>query len=404
MPKAAIHDLALFGGPLEFSEPLHVGLPNIGDRRGLMRRLNRILDIRRLTNRGPNVEELERKLCETTGVRHCIPVCNGTAGLEVLARALGLEGEVIVPSMTFVATAHALEWLGITPVFCDIDPGTHNIDPGALEKLITPRTTGIIGVHLWGRACAVDALTRVAERHGLKLVFDAAHAFGCSHRGRMVGNFGTAEVFSFHATKFINSFEGGAIATNDDGLADKCRLMARFGFSGYDNVISLGINAKMSEACAAMGLCSLERMEHFVSVNRRNLARYHRRLRGLQGLSVAAYDESEKNNFQYVVVEVDEGRAGLSRDELVTLLHAENVLARRYFFPGCHRMEPYCRRPGRPGSSLHNTERLLQRVLQLPTGTGVNGSQIDAVCHLLQFALGNATAIRSRLARRGPNP
>ena len=260
MPKAAIL-IALFGSPPEFPEPLHVGLPNIGDRRSLMRRLNRILDIRRLTNRGPNVEELERKLCEITGARHCIPVCNGTAGLEVLVRALELEGEVIVPSMTFVATAHALEWLGITPVFCDIDPGTHNIDPGAVEKLITPRTTGIIGVHLWGRACAVDALTRIAERYGLKLVFDAAHAFGCSHRGRMIGNFGIAEVFSFHATKFINSFEGGAIATNNDGLADKCRLMARFGFSGYDNVISLGITPD-EQASAAMGLCSLERMEH----------------------------------------------------------------------------------------------------------------------------------------------
>src|SRR4030095_7100920 len=148
----------------------------------------------------------------------------------------------------------------ITPVFCDVDPETHNLDPGRVEELITPRTTGIIGVHLWGRPCDVDGLAEVARRHNLALLFDAAHAFACTSGGRMIGSFGDAEVFSFHATKFFNTFEGGAITTNDDELASRMRLMKNFGFAGYDNVIYIGTNGKMSEVCAAMGLTSLENL------------------------------------------------------------------------------------------------------------------------------------------------
>ena len=152
-------------------------------------------------------------------MRNVIAVCNATVGLEIAIRALPMTGEVIVPAITFIATAHALQWQQITPVFCDIDPATHMLDPAEVETLITARTSGILGVHVWGRPCDVDALQDIADRHGLHLMFDAAHAFGCSHRGRMIGGFGRAEVFSFHATKFFNSFEGGAIATNDDELA-----------------------------------------------------------------------------------------------------------------------------------------------------------------------------------------
>src|SRR5262249_29470985 len=159
-----------------------------------------------------------------------VAICNGTVALEIAIRALGLSGEVIVPSFTFIATAHALQWQGITPVFCDIDPQTHNLNPRRIDQLITPATTAILGVHLWGRTCDADALNEIANLRNLKLLFDAAHAFGCSHKGRMIGNFGDAEVFSFHATKFFNTLEGGAVVTNNDELADKCRLMRNFGF------------------------------------------------------------------------------------------------------------------------------------------------------------------------------
>src|SRR5438128_1354253 len=226
--KQEVDELAIFGDLPAFAEKLHVGRPNIGNRERLLARINDLLDRRWLTNDGPYVQQLERNLADFLGVKHCIAMCNGTVALEIAIRALGLSGEVIVPSFTFIATAHALQWQEITPVFCDIDPSIHNIDPHSVEQMITPRTSGISGVHLWGRACDVLALTEIARRRNLKLLFDASHGLGCSHHGRMVGSFGNAEVFSFHATKFVNTLEGGAVVTNDDDLATKIRLMKNF--------------------------------------------------------------------------------------------------------------------------------------------------------------------------------
>ena len=207
--KKKIGDLASFEGMPAFKEKLHVGRPNIGSRQRLLERFNNILDRKWLTNAGPYVQEFEQNIARLLGVKHCIAMYNGTVALEIAVRALGLTGEVIIPSFTFIATAHALQWQEITPIFCDIDPKTHNIDPNKVEDMITPRTTGIIGVHVWGRPCDVAALEKIAKRNNLKLLFDAAHSFACSYKGRMVGNFGDAEVFSFHATKFFNTFEGG---------------------------------------------------------------------------------------------------------------------------------------------------------------------------------------------------
>ena len=212
MIKTNISDLATFGGSPAFTELLHVGRPNIGDREQFLERVNEMFDQRRLSNNGPFARELEEKLAAFLGVKHCIAMCNATIALEITARALGLRGEVIIPSFTFVASAHALQWQEITPVFCDVNPVTHNIDPTKIESLITPRTTGILGVHVWGRACDVEALSEIARKHHLKLMFDAAHAFACTHQAQMIGGFGDAEVFSFHATKFFNSFEGGALS------------------------------------------------------------------------------------------------------------------------------------------------------------------------------------------------
>src|SRR5438552_8694003 len=246
--KSGILDLAIFGGKRAFDAPLHVGRPNIGDRRALLKRINDLLDRSWLTNDGPLLQEFEDRICELAEVKYCVAVCNATIGLELVIKALGLSGEVILHSFTFIATAHALRWHGVTPVFCDIDPNTHNIDPLQVAELITELTSGIIGVHVWGRPCNVDALADLARRHNLKLLFDAAHAFGCSHTGRMIGGFGDAEIFSFHATKFVNTFEGGAIVTNDSELAAKLRLMRNFRFAGLDTVTSLGSNGQMNEA------------------------------------------------------------------------------------------------------------------------------------------------------------
>jgi dTDP-4-amino-4,6-dideoxygalactose transaminase len=359
-----------------------------------MKRMSDVLKSRWFTNNGSQVQEFERRVAETVGVRHCVAMCNGTTALEIAIRAAGLTGEVIVPSFTFVATAHALQWQGIMPVFCDIDE-TFCLDPNRIEELITPRTTGIIGVHLWGHTCNVEALAAICGRFNLVLLFDAAHAFGCSRNGVMVGRFGRAEVFSFHATKFLNTFEGGAVVTDDSAFANCCRAMRNFGFSGEDQVSALGINGKMNEFEAVMGLTSLEHMEEIVVANRNNYLAYRKELRDIPGLILMDYEENERNNFQYIVIEIAE-KAGVSRDLLHALLQAEGILARRYFHPGCHRMEPYRSLYPRAAHFLPQTERACARMLCLPTGTGVGAEQIRTICALLSFVVRNDVDIRAR--------
>lgn len=398
---SSIDNLAIFTGKPFFDEKLYVGRPNIGNRESFMERINDIFDRRWFTNNGQYVQEFERKLADFIGVKHCIVMCNATIALEIAIRGLGLTGEVIVPSFTFVATPHSLQWQQITPVFCDVDPGTHNLDPHQVEKMITPRTTGIVGVHVWGRPCAIEMLTEIAERRGLKLLFDAAHAFACSHGGKMIGNFGDAEVFSFHATKFFNTFEGGAVVTNNDELAAQIRLMKNFGFAGYDNVDFIGTNGKMTEVSAAMGLSSLERLDEFIEVNRRNYGIYRQELADVPGVRLIDYAVTEKCNYQYVILEIDEVEAGFNRDVFIRILHAENVLARRYFYPGCHQMEPY--RSYFPHASLllPQTERLANRVMSLPTGTAVSSEDVTNICKIIQLAVTQGAELEARLSTQG---
>jgi dTDP-4-amino-4,6-dideoxygalactose transaminase len=399
--KTRIDDLAVLGGRPAFEgEPLHVGRPNQGDRTRLLARMNELLDRNWLTNDGPFVHELEQRLARHLGVGHVVATCNATVALEIAVRALGLRGEVVVPAFTFVATAHALQWQEITPVFADVHPDTHNIDPDTVEALITPRTTGILAVHLWGRPAPVDRLAELARRHGLRLLYDAAHAFGVSSGGTRIGGFGDAEVFSFHATKVLNSFEGGAVATNDGALADRMRLMRNFGFSGLDNVVHVGTNGKMTEVCAAMGLTSLEAFDHFVAVNEANHRDYRSALDAVEGLRVLDQEAgpSERRNFHYVVAEVDAAVAGLTRDELCTVLAAEGVLARRYFTPGVHRMEPYRSLPCGRAARVPHTEALSERVLVLPNGVAIGRHQIDAIASIVEVARRDPRRVRSALA------
>lgn len=395
MSKRSITDFALWGGTPEFAQPLHVGRPNVGNPSRFLERVNQMFDRRYFTNNGPLVQEFEHQVASYVGVKHCIAMCNATVALEVAIRALGLKGEVIVPSFTFIATPHSLTWQHVTPVFADIDLGTHNLDPKEVERLITPRTTGILAVHVWGRACEVGLLAEIADRHNLRLIFDAAHAFACSHGGKMMGGFGDLEVFSFHATKFFNTFEGGAVVTNDDDLASTIRLMRNFGFAGYDDVTSIGTNGKMTEICAAMGLTSFETLDQVIAVNRENYELYHCELDDIRGLELITYPHEEKNNYHYIVLEVDPLLAGISRDQLVRVLKAENVLARRYFYPGCHQMEPYRSLPATANSPLPNTETMVQRVVSLPNGTAVSSSEIGALCAMIRWLVAHPDQVQS---------
>ncbi|MGV7224306.1 MAG: aminotransferase class I/II-fold pyridoxal phosphate-dependent enzyme [Nitrospinales bacterium] len=396
--KTNLSDLAIFGGTPAFENTLHVGSPNIGDRKLLMKRINDLLDRKWLTNDGLFVQEFEHRISKLLGVKHCIATCNGTIALEIAIRAAGLTGEVIIPSFTFIATAHSLQWQEITPVFCDSSKEQLTIDVSKIEALITPRTTGIIGVHLWGRPCNIDVLKDIAEKHKLKLLFDASHAFSCTYKGKMIGNFGLAEVFSFHATKFINSFEGGAVVTNNDEFAEKIRLMRNFGFADYDDVIYIGTNGKMNEISAAMGITSLESLDNFVSVNKANYQKYKKELMNIPGIKLLQYNNKDKANYQFIVVLVEEEMFQLSRDDLYHILKTENIFARRYFYPGCHKMEPYRSYFPHAGLLLPQTEKLLEQVLCLPTGTAIHEKNILKICKVIRYIANNASFIREKLS------
>ncbi|WP_328694080.1 aminotransferase class I/II-fold pyridoxal phosphate-dependent enzyme [Streptomyces phaeochromogenes] len=372
-----------------FPEPLHVGRPNIGDRKRLQERIDTALDRRWLSN-GPLVLELEETVAALAGTAHCVATCNGTIALQLAARACGIEPgtEVIVPAFTWVATPHALSWIGVTPVFCDVDEETANLSPALVKELIGPATGGILGVHVFGRPCAVDELADIAAGAGLPLMFDAAHGLGSTYHGRPLGGFGSVEVFSFHATKFINSFEGGALVTDDPAIAARARAMRNFGIGEDGLVQSHGTNAKMGEASAAMGLTSLENIDALIAYNTLNHRRYEQGLDGLPGVSVRRQAPGERANHQYVVIEIDETAAGIHRDRVHEILERHNVRSRRYFHPGCHRHEPYRSHPGiHAPLPLPHTEGLSERVLSLPTGSVIGAEEISGVCDIIRWAV-----------------
>jgi dTDP-4-amino-4,6-dideoxyglucose len=376
-----------------FSNPLHVGRPNVGDRDRFLERINGALDRLWLANNGPLVREFEARVAEMAETEYCVPVANATTGIQIAAKAAGLEpgDEVIVPSFTSPATPHALQWVGLVPVFCDVEASTANADPEHVEQLIGPKTRAIVGVHVFGRPCEIDQLSKLAEWHGMPVLFDAAQAVGCTYKGKPVGGFGAAEIFSFHATKYVNSFEGGAIVTNDEHIASQARVMRNLGLDDNRETVACGINGRMTEAAAAMGLTSLEAMEAFMEINRNNHESYRDGLAGLPGIKVYEQADEERANHQYIVIEVDPATAGIHRDAVQAALTEHNVLARPYFHPGCHLIDPYRGRPSvHAPLPLPRTEALCERVLSLPTGTAIGPVEIAAVCEIIRDACAGA--------------
>jgi len=398
-PKRGLADLAVLGGTPAFPAPLHVGRPNLAGRDRFHSLVGDAFDRGRLTNDGPLVRELESRLAAFVGVGNCVATCNGTMALQVLARAAGLSGEVVVPSFTFIGTAHALDWIGLRPVFCDVLADGPTIDPERVSELVTPHTTAILGTHVWGHACDVEALEELARARGLALLFDAAQALGCSHDGRLLGSFGDAEVVSLHATKICHSFEGGAILTDDDDLAARARTMRNFGFDDRGRVVSTGTNGKMSEIAAAMGIASLESWPELYDRNRRNAALYRESLRDVPGLALIEPPLGERSNHHHVVVLLSDDCA-IGRDTLHAALQAEGILVRRYFWPGCHRSEPYRTHAPPPPDRLPNTERLADRVLSLPTGTSIGPDEIAVIADVVRLAVDGGRELERRLAGR----
>ena len=382
--KKALSDLAINGGPVTFATPKLFGRPNLPDLDGLMSELQGTLSSGWLSNGGPKLAQFEGLLEDTTGATYCVATDNGTAALQLTARALGMRGRVIVPSFTFVATAHALKWQHIEPVFVDVDPISHCIDVAAVEAHLQNGTIdGVCGVHLWGNLCNTSALAALSARYGVPVFYDAAHALACTDStGIRVGNHGSAEIISFHATKFINACEGGAILTNDRLLAERLRRLRNFGFDDAGDSQMCGVNAKLSELGATVGLHSLRHLDRIVATNRRNLARYRTNLRGLAGIRIVAPTDPDNANCQYVVADVAAAEAGVTREQLMSYLRAEGVLVKAYFTPPCHQSTAY---RNTTDVALPVTEDLAGRLICLPTGLAMSPEDVDKICELIHF-------------------
>ena len=377
-----------------------MGRPNLPDRKIFDKYVDRIFDKRWLTNNGPLVREFQEKLEEFLQVKHCIPICNGTIALELAERALGFKDEVILPSYTFIATAHSLQWQQITPVFADISENDVTLDPSSIRKVITPKTSGIIGVHVYGHPCNYDEIDQISNEGNIKVLYDAAHSFGCEVNSIPVANLGDASAFSFHATKFFNSFEGGSVATNDDALAEQIRLMTNFGFAGgvLDQVDYLGINGKMTEISAAMGLAMLDSVEEIREKNRQNYEKYREIFNDINGSDLLEPSANmTKQNWQYVIIRLDENQFGLNRNMTIQALRAENIYARRYFYPGCHRMNPYRELYPIASEFLRNTENISEQVISFPTGQVIDNESIHKISECLCVISSCSSQIRDEL-------
>ena len=367
---------------------LVIGKPNIMDREGFIRDVNEILDTRIFTNLGPFATKLEAMVCSHLNVKHAFAVSNASVGLAMVLRAMEFRagGEVILPAYTFIATAHAVIECGLKPIFCDCDPHSHLIGVKEVSACFSPNTVAILAVNLWGLACDVQGLQSFADEKHISLVYDSAHSFGArASCGRFLGNFGDAEVFSMHATKLFNSFEGGLITTNIDSIAKRLVPMRNFGITGQDQVSCWGSNYKLSEVHAAFALRQLCNIVKLVECYRENAKLYTRLLNEDSVPGIRNWNEHfldrEGCTHSYFCLEV-QPNFPLTRDEVIARLRENNIFAKRYFFPGLHKCQPYART--HEGLTLPVTEKLCAEVVVLPTGSTVTQADIERVVNLLK--------------------
>jgi dTDP-4-amino-4,6-dideoxygalactose transaminase len=388
---------AILGAKPLFERPLPVGQLYFPSWERYSRAFADIFRRQYYTNQGPLAQRLEEELRPFFGVRHVICVTNATIGLAMAADALQLRGKVILPSFSFIASAHSVSWAGLEPIFCDVDPRTQQIDIDDAARLIDDDVSAIMAVNLWGGASDVRRLAALAADAGISLYFDSAHAVGCRIDDVPIGGFGRLEVFSFHATKVFSAAEGGCICTDDDDLAARLRNIRSSYGAGRPVEVVRTANGRMSEAQAAIALMSLEDFEANRASNEAQYRRYREGLAAVPGLKLVEASGVSRTTFQYVVCEVDATALGLSRDQLMSALRAENVLARRYFHPGIHRSMPYARGP-EGKRELPVTDALCASSIQLPIGALVSPDAIDRICDLLARVGRHAPSIQRALA------
>lgn len=386
---------AVLGGTAIFEESLPVSnatLPGFND---VQERFRDIFGTGMITN-WKYVKEYEDKMARYLGVSHAVAVSSCTSGLLLTLKCLELEGEVILPSFTFAVTGHVLAWNGLRPVYVDIDPETCLIDPDAVERAITPETSAILGVHIWGNPCAADRLQEIADEHGLVLLFDAAQATGSRYLERPLGSFGRAEVFSCSPTKVVTSGEGGIIATNDEALAQKLRVGRNYGDDGSYDCEFEGVNARMSEFHAALGLASLENADKFIAWRRHLFEVYEERLGKIPGIRFQKTTPGGVPNGVYFSILIDPAKFGLTRDQLYMSLKSDNVDTRRYYYPPLHQqkvnaaLEPVYR------DKLPNTDLISATSLTLPMYSHLTEEQVIGVCDAIERLYENREAISAK--------
>ena len=334
-------------------------------------------DSRWLTNNGEKALALEAALGATLNVPHVVLFSNGHLALEAAIRAMGLSGEVITTPFTFASTTHALVRCGCAPVFADVRPGDYTLDPSRIEPLITESTTAILPVHVYGNFCDMDAIAALAQKHRLKVLYDAAHAFGATYRGQSAAAFGDAAMFSFHATKVFHTVEGGAIVCRDAALAEALRLERNYGITGPETTVSVGGNAKMNEFQAAMGLCNLRHLDGELQKRRAVCAAYRARLNGAPGLTLCP--EREGDNYAYFPVLFEGFRK--TRDEVFTELAKHDIYARKYFYPLTSAFECYSGRFDPAATPI--AKRASENVLTLPLYADLSLSDVNRICDIL---------------------
>jgi dTDP-4-amino-4,6-dideoxygalactose transaminase len=338
-----------------------------------------------LTNNGPQHQLFELALEKYLGAPNISLFCNGTLALQIACQALRLSGEVITTPFTFPATSHVLFWNKITPVFCDIEEDSFNLNPECIESLITPKTTAILPVHVFGHPCKVDEIQDIADRHGLRVIYDAAHCFAVEFNNEPIGNFGDASMFSFHATKIFHTMEGGALTYKDNSLKDRLELSKNFGIKDEESVIVPGVNAKMNEMQAAMGLLMLDLADEESSRRKQLTLIYRKRLEGMSGISFREDRPSIKHNYNNFVIKIDKKDFGISRDILYDKLKEYNIFTRKYFYPLCSQFKCYRHLPSSSATNLPVAEKVTGQVLSLPLYGELIEKDINQICDIIDF-------------------
>ena len=370
---------------LRLPEPVRVAQPTMPPIEKYQDLVKVIWDSKWLTNGGHFHQEFERRLAEYLGIEHVSLFCNGTIALLVALQTLRInEGEVITTPFTFPATAHVLYWNRIRPVFCDIEETTFNLDPGCIERLIGPETKAIMPVHVFGNPCNIDGIQEIADRHGLDVIYDAAHAFGVRYRDHPIVEAGDLSVLSFHATKLFTSIEGGAIVSKTAGEKKRVDFLKNFGFANEETVIGPGINGKMNEFQAAFGLLQLDMIDAEIANRRRLTATYRKCLAGIPGIRVQDDLPAVQHNYAYFPVLVNEEQYGMSRDALYNRLKDFNIFARKYFYPLCTQFSCYSALPSAAPANLPVAQRISQRILCLPLYGTLEDETVRKICAVIR--------------------